>query len=104
MLRRMPLERSLSALEQPLRPESGQRLPCSMGPEVDNHDLFAEMGRGFLMLEKFEGGARRALCARRIALTALMAGGTMLLAIVLGRSPGLSEVKECVADLRWRQT
>ncbi len=54
-------------------------------------------------MAKFERGARRALCARRIALSALMAGGTLLLAIVLGRSSGLSEVKECVADLWWQR-
>ena len=89
----MPPDSYLSALAQPLMPGNGQRIPCSMRSEADHHDPFAEMGRGFLIVEKFERAARRALCARRIALSALMAGGTLLLAIVLGRSSGLSDVK-----------
>ena len=59
-----------------------------MRTHIDGEDLFLEMERGFLMLEKFERTHRRVLCARRVLLTALLAAGTLLLAMVLGTVGG----------------
>ncbi len=51
---------------------------------LDFDDPFVEMERAFGIIEELERGRRRILSARRIALTAVLAVGTILLSVLLG--------------------
>ncbi len=55
-----------------------------MRTQPADQDLFLELERGFRLLEKIERVHRRVLCARRLALTCVMALGSVVLAVILG--------------------